>query len=140
MVLNDMELCVVACTAMRFTEKESLAYLKAKGYNMSPRKYYYTCGHISSETRKRAFEHARNFLEDHINTIDELLNIKKMMYENAIKEDDNLKNTLILAKITETMIPYISAYKEATKEIIIEEVKNKIGKEEESINLSNFGV
>jgi len=140
MVLNDMELCIVACKAMNFTEEESLQYLKEKGHNMSPRKFYYTCGHISAETRKRAYEHAKNFLEDHINTIDELLNIKKMMYENAKNEDDNLKNTLILAKITETMIPYISAYKEATKEIIIEEVKNKIGKEEESINLPNFGV
>lgn len=140
MVLNDMEMCIVACKSMNFTEIESLAYLKNKGYDMSPRKFYYTCGHISSETRKRAFEHAKNFLEDHINTIDELENIKKMMYENAKKEDDGLKNTMILAKIVETMIPYISAYKEATKEIIIEEVKNKIGKEEKSINLSNFGV
>lgn len=135
-----MEMCVVACTSMGFTEKESLAHLKGKGYDMSARKYYYTCGHISSETRKRAFEHAKNFLEDHINTIDELLNIKKIMYENAKKESDNLKNTMILAKITETMIPYISAYKEATKDIIIEEVKNKIGKEEDSINLPTLGV
>ena len=140
MVLNDMELCVVACKAMNFTEEESLAYLKEKGHSMSPRKFYYTCGHISSETRKRAFEHAKNFLEDHISTIDELLNIKKMMYENYKDEEDSFKKTMILAKITETMIPYISAYKESTKQIIIEEVKNKIGKEKESINLSNFGV
>jgi len=139
MVLNDMELCVVACTAMRFTEKEALAYLEKKGHKMSPRKYYYTCGHISAETRKRAFEHARSFLEDHINTVDELLNIKKMMYENAENEEDPLKNSIILTKIVETMIPYISAYKEATKDIIIEEVKNKIGKEE-SVDLSTFGV
>ena len=80
MVLNDMELCVISCSAMRLTEIEALAYLKEKGHSMSPRKYYYTCGHISSETRKRAFEHAKSFLEDHINTIDELLNIKKMIY------------------------------------------------------------
>lgn len=140
MTLNDLELDVIACTSMGFTEKKSLEYIKDKGYDISRRKYYYICGHISSETRKRAFEHAKSFLEDHINTIDELLNIKKMMYENTIKENDPLKNTMILAKITETMIPYISAYKEATKDIIIQEVKNKIGKEKESINLSTLGV
>jgi len=138
MVLNDLEITVIATKAMRLTEKESLEYLKEKGYVIERSMYYRTLAHISSETRKRAYEHAKSFLEDHINTIDELLNIKKMMYENA--KNDNLKNTLILAKIAETMIPYISAYKEATKEIIIEEVKNKIGSEEESINLSNFAV
>lgn len=140
MVLNDLEIAVVATKSMRFTEKESMEYLKTQGHEISTRTYYRTLGHISAETRKSAFEHAKNFLEDHINTIDELLNIKKMMYQESIKENDSLKKTMILAKITETMIPYISAYKEATKAIIIEEVKNKIGKEEESINLSNLGV
>ena len=140
MVLNDLEIAVVATKSMRFTEKESMEYLKSHGHEISIRTYYRTLGHVSSETRKSAYEHAKSFLEDHINTIDELLYIKKMMYENAKNEDDSFKNTMILVKITETMIPYISAYKEATKEIIIEEVKNKIGKEEESINLSNLGV
>lgn len=140
MVLNELEIAVVATKSMRFSEKESMAYLKTQGYDISSRTYYRILGHISAETRKSAFEHAKNFLEDHINTIDELLNIKKMMYQESIKETDSLKKTTILAKIAETMIPYISAYKEATKAIIIEEVKNKIGKEEEPINLSNLGV
>ena len=139
-MLNDLEIAIVSAKAMRFTENEVMAYLKSQGFDISVPTYYRISGHISAETRKRAFEHAKNFLPDHIDTIDELLNIKKMMYRNAIKEDDYLKNTLILAKIAETMIPYISAYKEATKDIIIEEVKNKIGKEEEPFNLSTFGV
>lgn len=139
-MLNDLELEIIAVKSMSFTEEAAMKHLKDKGFDISPSTYYRTLGHISSETRKRAFEHAKNFLEDHIDTIDELLNIKKMMYQNAIKESDNLKKTMILAKITETMIPYISAYKESTKDIIIEEVKNKIGKEEESIDLSTFGV
>ena len=139
-MLNDLEIAIVSTKAMRFTEDEAMAYLKTHGFDVSKRTYYRISGHISAETRKRAFEHAKNFLPDHIDTIDELLNIKKMMYQEAIKEEDHLKKTMILAKIVETMIPYISAYKEATKDIIIEEVKNKIGKEEESLNLSTFGV
>lgn len=135
-----MELCVIACTSMNLTEKLSLAYLKGKGFKMSQRKFYYVCGHISAETRKRAYEYAKNFLEDHISVIDELKNIKKMMYEHALKEEDHFKSSIILVKITETIIPYISAYIESTNEIIIEEVKNKIGKEEKSFNLSNLGV
>jgi len=140
-MLNDIEIAIVSTKAMRFTEDEVMAHLKSQGFDISVPTYYRYLGHISAETRKRAFEHAKNFLEDHIDTIDELQNIKKMMYQEAMLENkDHLKKTLILAKIVETMIPYISAYKEATKQIIIEEVKNKIGKEEESINLSNLGV
>ncbi len=135
MVLNDLELCVVSTKSMRFTEVESLVYLKTQGHEISARTYYRTLGHISSETRKRSFEIAKSFLEDHISTIDELEHVKKTMYQKALQEDDNLKSTMILAKIVETMIPYISTYKEATMQII-EEVKKKIGTEEKSIDLS----
>ena len=44
----------------------------------------------------------------------------------------------ILAKIVETMLPYISAYREATKQII-EKVKKENGKEEININISSIG-
>lgn len=139
MVLNDLELLIVATKSMRFTKDESLEYLKTQKHEISTRTYYRILGHISSETRKRAFEIAKSFLEDHINTIDELENIKKLMYQKALQEDDSYKATMILAKIVETMIPYISAYKEATK-AIIEKVKKEIGKKESNINLSTIGV
>ena len=139
MVLNDLEIVIVSTKAMRFTEKEALAYLKTQGHKISPMTYYRTLGHISSETRKRAFEIARSFLEDHIQTFDELDNIKKLMYQNYVLESDSLKKTMILAKITETMIPYISAYREATKKII-EEVQKKMGNQKENIDLSSLGV
>lgn len=139
MVLNDLELLVIATKAMRFTEKEALLYLKTQGHAIDRSKYYRILGHTSAETKKQAFEIAKSFLEDHIDTVNELLNIKKMMYQEAIKESDSLKKTMILAKITETMIPYISAYREATKQII-ERVKNEIGKEEININISTLGV
>jgi len=139
-MLSDLDLAIVAAQAMRLAEDGAIEDLKKQGFDISVPTYYRHLGHISSETRTRAFEHAKNFLEDHIDTIDELSNIKKMMYQEAIKENDHLKKTLILAKITETMIPYISAYKEATKQIIIEEVKNKLDTEERPVDLSTFGV
>jgi len=139
MALNEIELLIVSTKAMRFTEQETLAYLKSKGHDTPRTTYYRILGHISSETRKRAFEIAKSFLEDHIQTVDELENIKKMMYQQALLEGDHLKKTMILAKITETMIPYISAYREATKQII-QEVKKKIGNQEENINLSSLGI
>lgn len=135
MVLNDLELEIISTKAMRFSEDEALNYLKSKGYEISARTYYRSLGHVSSETRKRSFEIAKSFLEDHINTVSELENIKKLMYVNYNNEDDPLKKSMILVKITETMIPYISAYREATKQII-HEVKKEIGSKEESINLS----
>lgn len=139
MVLNEIELLIVSTKAMRFTEAETLAYLKSQGHDIPRTTYYRILGHISSETRKRAFEIAKSFLEDHIQTVDELENIKKIMYREALLESDHLKKTMILAKITETMIPYISAYREATKQII-QEVKKKIGNQEENINLSSLGI
>lgn len=139
MVLNDLEIVIVSTKAMRFTTKESIAYLKTQGHDISERTYYRLLGHISSETRKRAYEIAKSFLEDHINTVDELENIKKSMYQSFVLETDHFKKTMILAKITETMIPYISAYREATKKII-EEVRKKIDSEKEHIDLSLIGV
>lgn len=139
MVLNELELLIISTKSMRFSEKESLEYLKKKGHPISVASYYRILGHISSETRKRAFEIAKSFLADHIQVCDELDNIKKIMYQEALAETDHLKKTMILAKITETMIPYISAYREATKQII-EEVKKKVGNQEENINLSTLGI
>ena len=62
-----------------------------------------------------------------------------MMYENYKDEAKPLNKTMILAKIVETMIPYISAYREATKKII-EKVKKEVGNQEKDINLSSLGV
>lgn len=138
MVLNDLELEILSTKAMRFTEKEALKHLETKGYTISPRTYYNNLGHISSETRKRAFEIAKSFLEDHINTCDELENIKKMMYENYNTEVKPINKTIILVKITE-MIPYITAYRESTKKII-EKVKKEVGNQEKDINLSTIRV
>lgn len=138
-MLNDREIAIITTKSMLLSESDALEYLRGKGFDIKRSTYYSTLGHISSETRKRAFEYAKVFLEDHIYVIDELLSIKKMMYDNADKCEDELKSTMILAKIVDTIIPYISAYKEATKDIIMEEVKNKIGKEE-SVSLSALGI
>lgn len=139
MVLNDLELVIISTKAMRLTEKEALAHLTSLGHDISVSTYYRILGHISSETRKRAFEIAKSFLEDHIQTCDELDNIKKLMYQSYCKEKDEFKKTMILVKIVETMIPYISAYREATMKII-EKVKKEIGSQEKHIDLSSLGV
>ena len=132
MVLNDLERCILATKAMQYSEKDSMDYLKKKGFKIVRSSYYRILGHISVETRKRAYEIAKNFLEDHIDTVDELNHIKKLMYEQSEKEKDPLKKTMILAKITETMIPYISAYREATKKII-EKVKKEVEIQEKNM-------
>ncbi len=137
MGLNDLEIAVISTKAMRFSERESIAYLKTQKHEISVRHYYRILAHTSAETKKQAFEIAKSFLDDHIDTINELLHIKKIMYQEAIKEDDHFKKVMILAKITETMIPYISAYKEATK-AIIEKVSKEIGKKESNINISSL--
>lgn len=96
-MLNDLEKCCIAAKSMRYTEDEALVYLRAQGHDIQKSTYYKILGHISAETRTRAYEIAKSFLEDHINTVDELENIKKEMYRNAVKETDPLKNTIILS-------------------------------------------
>lgn len=135
MLLTELELDVISTKAMQFSEKESIEYLKSKKHKISIRKYYRVLSNISDGVRHRAFEIGKNFLEDHMNTIHELQNIKKLMYRSYFKEEDELKKVVILTKITETMIPYISAYKEATKRII-EKVKKEIDSKEENHNIS----
>ena len=139
MVLNDLELEIISTKAMGLSEKAALEYLKDKKFKIHRSAYYKILGHISAETRKRAFEIAKSFLEDHINTCDELENIKKMMYKNYNDETKPINKTMILAKIVETVIPYISAYREATKKII-EKVKKEVDSQEKNINLSSLGV
>lgn len=130
-MLNDQEVCILSTRAMRFTFKESQEYLKKKGYDVPETTYYRTLGHISSETRMRAFEIAKGFLEEHVNTVSELENIKGEMYKCANNETDHFKKAMIFSKIMDTSIPWIAAFRESTQQII-EKVKKEIDSKEET--------
>lgn len=133
-MLSDKETVILATKSMRFTVKEALKYLESQNYYMSESKYHRILKKISSRSKEIAYDIARNFLPDHVNMVNEMINIKKMMYQDYDKEPDFFKRVAILAKITEQNT-YISGYSEDTKQII-EEVQRKIGNEEKTNSLS----
>ena len=134
MELTDTEILVLSTKSMRKTVDDSLKYLESRGLIINERKYHRILARISSRYKERAFGVAQNFLEEHTNMVEEMTNIKKLMYEDYEKETDHFKRATILAKITEQNT-YISGYSEDTK-IIIEEVAKKLGYEEKTSSVS----
>ena len=135
MKLTDKEIAVLSTKFMWFTINDSLKYLEDNGFSMNKRKYYRILTRISSRYKEIAFGVAKNFLEEHVDMVAEMVNIKKLMYKEYKAEKDHFKKATILAKITEQNT-YISGYSEDTK-YIIEEVAKQIGNEEKTIDLSS---
>ena len=137
MALNATELMVLSTKVMRFDEQESLAYLKTRGATMDRSTYYRILGRIDAKTRERLYHIAKNLKDIHLDKIDELYHIKDELWENYHREAEPMNRTRILHEIKE-ILPYLSAYEEATQGLIEESVR-LFGKEED-INLSSLGV
>jgi len=135
MPLTDRDIAVLSTKFMWFTLDDSLKYLRENGFFMSQAKYYRILKRISSRYKEMAFGIAKNFLEEHVNMVNEMINIKKLMYKEYDEEKDHFKKATILAKITEQNT-YISGYSEDTK-YIIEEVAKKLGNEEKANSISS---
>jgi len=138
MALNERELLVIATKIVGYNEKEALEYMEKHEHEMSAATYYRTLGKIEGQTRKRLYEIAKNMRELHMQRIDELEKVRKEMWkqyklENEREDGKPILAVRILKEIKEVQ-PYISAYHEATKEILEGTVKQFAN--EEGINLS----
>lgn len=99
---------------MRMTEAESLSYLKNKGFQISPAKFY----RIKREIEDTKFETlcsiaSREFVSQHLERIDQLELITKEMWAQYNAETNPSKKVVILQAIVQLQ-PYISQYYEAT--------------------------
>ena len=99
---------------MRMTEAESLSYLKKKGFQISPAKFY----RIKKDIEDTKFERlssiaGREFVSQHLERIDQLELITKEIWRNYHEEKDPYKAVQILLKLVEIQ-PYLSQYYEAT--------------------------
>jgi hypothetical protein len=130
--LNDTEKLVLNCKIMRLREKEALAYLKVNGHEIKERRYYEIKGKLEAEKLKRLHFYAEHFDDMHLERIETLEWAQKEMVDCAIRESNPLKRVMIIEKIV-NLQPYLSAYVEATKEVM-EGSKAK----SEAIDLSNF--
>ncbi len=119
---------------MRFNEKESLAYLEENHHKMEHATYYRIKGRIEAETLKRINEIGRQFQHQHLARIEELELIRAEMWQNYTLEEVPFKRVMILKEIKE-MQPFISAYHEATKHIMEDEVGKVTKQESDSLSI-----
>lgn len=136
MPLNERELLVVATKVMRFSEKESLAYMKLKNHEMVASSYYRILGRVEAETRKRLYEICKTMKERHLERIEELDLIKKEMWIQYHKENVPRFKVRTLKELRELQ-PYISAYDESTQGILEDAIKQFA--HEKNLNLPTLG-
>ena len=117
-MLSDRQKAVIETMRMRLTEKQSLAYLKEMGFEISPKTYYNDKRKVESLKLKRLYHIAQiGFQDQHLETIDQYELGFKMMWQNVLREQDPYKQNVMIKDIL-LLKPYLSAYYEATKVIV----------------------
>jgi hypothetical protein len=123
--------------AMKLSEKESLAYLKDKGFEISFQHFYRLKKNIQQSRFDRLTLIAKEgFVDQHLERIDQLELINKEYWKlyNATNEKDTLKKALILEKIAELQT-YISPYYDASRYVMEQSIKNNETKENSPISV-----
>jgi hypothetical protein len=104
---------------MQLNEKQSLEYLKEVGFEIGPATYYREKRKIEDLKLKRLYHIAKiGFQDQHLERIDIYEMGFKMMWENVRLEEDPYKRNSMIKDIL-LLQPYLSAYYEATKLVII---------------------
>jgi len=117
-LLSDRQKAVIETIRMRLTEKQSLAYLKEMGFDISPKTYYNDKRKVESMKLKRLYHIVQiGFQDQHLERIDVYEMGFKMMWENVLLEKDPYKQNAMIRDIL-LLQPYLSAYYETTKLVI----------------------
>ena len=117
-LLSDRQKAVIETIRMRLTEKQSLAYLKEMGFDISPKTYYNDKRKVESIKLKRLYHIAKiGFQDQHLERIDVYEMGFKMMWKNVLLEKDPYKCNQMIKDIL-LLQPYLSAYYESTKLVI----------------------
>jgi hypothetical protein len=103
---------------MRLSEKESIQYLKDRGFEISVPYYYRLKKNIQQSRFDRLNLIAKSqFVDQHLERIDQLELINQEMWSLYRNEKDNFKKVLILKKIAELQT-YISPYYDASRYVM----------------------
>jgi hypothetical protein len=117
-LLSDRQKSVIETIRMRLTERQSLAYLKEIGFEISPKTYYNDKRKVESLKLKRLYHIAQiGFQDQHLERIDIYEMGFKMMWQNVLLEKDPYKCNQMIKDIL-LLQPYLSSYYEATKLVI----------------------
>lgn len=115
---------------MRLTEKETLAYLKEEGYDISSRQFYRIKKKIADCRLERLSEIAKGFVDHHLERMDTLDLVNYEMWRKYRQGDYKAMDAL--SKIAETQT-ILSAYYDASKLVMEDEISrtNKTKDEKE---------
>ena len=117
-VLNDRQKEIVATIRMRLSTDKALLYLKEAGYEMSPRTWRREKQKLNDSKLERLHFIAKIGFEDqHLERIDQLELIQRLMWDEYDKEQSPFKRASILEKIANIQ-PYLSNYYDLTREVI----------------------
>jgi hypothetical protein len=126
--LNEKHSAVLATLLMKLTIKQSLSYLKEHGIEISQSSYCRIKRKLEHEKLRRLYSIGKYFERSHIDRIEKLRLIESLMWKDVHECNDPFKKAKIKQMIA-SIQPYLSAYEEATKDIIeykkIDELKKK---------------
>ena len=144
-ILNERQQVVVETMRLKLTEQQSLVYLRSQGFDIHPATLYRDKNKIEQTKLSRLYQIAAAGFEDqHLETVEELKLLFKMLLHNIMRETDPTKQSNLIKDYV-MLKPYQSAYNEATKmlvekqpPIVIEGPKNKNESKQESNSISTY--
>ena len=132
-LLSDRQKAVIETIRMRLTEKQSLAYLKEMGFEISPKTYYNDKRKVEELKLKRLYHIAQiGFQDQHLDRIDNTELCLKLMWDNYHLEQDPFKRFQMLKDIVMVQ-PYLSSYYETTR-LIVEKEQQEQQQNERALN------
>lgn len=124
-VLTERQKTVVECIRMRLTNTQALEYLTHNGFKMSQSTLTREKRYVESKKLERIFEIGMIGFEDqHIDRIDNLQVIEKLMWNNYHAQEDSFKRVIILEKLA-ALQPYVAKFYESTRYVIEKDPKIK---------------
>lgn len=128
-ILSDTERAVVDTMTMRLNPTEAMQYLRDSGFKISERSYYRHKSKIESLKWQRLEHIANLFTYQHLQRIDRLELVEKLMWTEYEKEKSAYRRVGILQAIV-GMQPYISGYYDATTYVISKRLRTDVLKPE----------
>jgi len=117
--VSDRDKAVIEVMQMQMKNDKALEYVKASGFEMSLRTLYRIKKQVKKRTNERLYLiAAQTFAQQHLERIDELELIKKLMWENYHLEFGSPYRKVMILKEIKDIQRYISSYYEATPDYI----------------------
>ena len=116
---------IIQCMAMTLSEKESLTYLKDRGFKIS-RAYLYKLQKAIKESRfdRLALIAKSQFVDQHLERIAVLETIQSELWSLYRNEPNNFKKSEILEKIANIQ-SYISSYYDSSQYIMQKSIQEE---------------